>query len=150
MKKFSFSLEKLLKYKEQIKDSEKATLMGFVSEKNSLVNKRESLQLQQDNVKRKITSSMSKGIKASDVNTYNFIIENCRTQIHFLNRDISILQKKIEQQQEIVFAISKEVQSIEKLKEKKLEEYNENLLKEQNKVIEYYVSQKAFERLQNE
>jgi len=149
MKKFNFSLEKLLKYKNQIKDSERANLMGLVAEKNIMVNKVSNLYEQDKETKNKIHNAMNQGVKAQEIIMYNFVIENCRNQIHFLKRDIAILEKNIEKQQKRVAEISREVQALEKLREKKLEEYEELVNKEQNRVIEEYVSQKAFENLQN-
>lgn len=147
MKKFKFSLQKLLMYKEQIKDIERGALLELVSSKNILTEKLSNLQNEEIKTKNKIVDTMAKGANFKDINTLNFIIENCRTQIHFLKRDIAILETQIEKQQQVVAEVSKEVQAIEKLKEKKVFEYEQTVLKEQNKIVEEYVSKKAFDSL---
>ena len=67
-------------------------------------------------------------------------------QIRLKEKEIAEFDKEIEKQLGVVVQISKDVNSLEKLRDKQLEEYNFKVQKSEEQFIEEYVSGVAFRR----
>ena len=64
------------------------------------------------------------GMSAADLAGHNFIVQNTRTRLEALHIELLNAEKEVEEQRKIVLQASQEVKSIDKLEEKKLEEYH--------------------------
>ena len=105
MKKFEFSLQKMQRYKQQILDKEKALLAALQSKRDKIKAEIEDLELFLVEQSRKLQGKQMQGMSAADLAGHNFIVQNTRTRLEALHA-------------------SQEVKSIDKLEEKKLEEYH--------------------------
>ena len=105
MKKFEFSLQKMQRYKQQILDKEKALLAALQSKRDKIKAEIEDLELFLVEQSRKLQGKQMQGMSAADLAGHNFIVQNTRTRLEALQA-------------------SQEVKSIDKLEEKKLEEYH--------------------------
>ena len=64
------------------------------------------------------------GMSAADLAGHNLIVQNTRTRLEALHIELLNAEKEVEEQRKIVLQASQEVKSIDKLEEKKLEEYH--------------------------
>lgn len=124
MKKFEFSLQKMQRYKQQILDKEKALLAALQSKRDKIKAEIEDLELFLVEQSRKLQGKQMQGMSAADLAGYNFIVQNTRTRLEALHIELLNAEKEVEEQRKIVLQASQEVKSIDKLEEKKLEEYH--------------------------
>lgn len=144
MKKFEFSLSKMLDYKDQILQEEKNTLMQLRAEKNAVDKKIEQLAESLRKFNDKYREEVNCGIKSEEINGFKFHLENIRYQISELYKEQKNVSNKIEKQTGTVISISQDVSGLEKLKEKQSEEYNKLAMKaEELRLSEFILSQRA-------
>ncbi len=124
MKKFEFSLQKMQRYKQQILDKEKALLAALQSKRDKIKAEIEDLELFLVEQSRKLQGKQMQGMSAADLTGHNFIVQNTRTRLEALHIELLNAEKEVEEQRKIVLQASQEVKSIDKLEEKKLEEYH--------------------------
>lgn len=140
MKKFNFSLEKVLQLKNQI----------LKSLKNDLGNLQLQLRLKEDdiqNLKNKFKATDEVYVKKSlvsiqpdEIRFYKDYMDSLVNQIKKHEDEKEIILKKIEKKKQEIINMNIEISSIEKLKEKKLEQYNKDLQKIEELFIEEFVS----------
>lgn len=140
MKKFSFSLQRLLRYKEQVFDIEQSILADMNAVMHQMKDALEHLQREH------VTRSKEFNEKAASGTT---VVEMQRHKHYMTTVDEAIVQKKlqielqkqaIDKQTDKVREAKIEISTMEKLKEKKLEEYNHLATKAQELFIEEFVS----------
>lgn len=144
MKKFKFSLEKLLLYKEQQLRLEKENLgllrhekVTFESELNIVFS---------DIIRRKeeyIEKSRS-GMVARDAQIYQIFQEHLNAQTEKLKNLICFSQDKIEAQLEVIAEMSKEISTLEKLRDKQIAAHQYELMKADEIFIEEFVNLQKF------
>ncbi|MGL5972242.1 MAG: flagellar FliJ family protein [Oscillospiraceae bacterium] len=144
MKKFIFSMDRLLNYKDQIKGSERNILSGLVSEKNLLEKKIKNLENELKSLYDILTEKTRNGTTGLEISKFRFNIQNYKQQIDYYKEQCIIANRKIDIQRQEVIKISQEVSSLENLKDKKKDEYIEYENKQQNIFIEEYITQKMF------
>ena len=139
MKKFSFSLNKVLDYKTQIEDSlrsEHAEAVKAVNEKE------EKIQSMEDSYYRKIQElNDTKKNKCSikELCIYEDYLSYSSQQIRREKDRLVTLQKKDQEKREEVIEAKKERRSIDLLKDKKKKEYDDLAQKEEERFIEEFV-----------
>lgn len=140
MKKFSFNLEKILVYKDSILDKEKNALVVIKSEK---AQKQTELEIM---IKRLSIAFCDKdkcvleGKSVLELMNHKYFIDELKKQIKQKKDEVNLWEEKEEQQTRVVAECSKDVKRYEKLKEKKLEEYEKDIIKKENEVISEFVS----------
>lgn len=144
MKKFQFSLEKLLRYKKQLFDAERTVLADMNARltrlNQELAQLNDTLSEGADTLRKRYTE----GISATEIIQHKIYLNSVGESILQKEREIIFQQQAIDRQAEKIREAKIELSTIEHLKEKKLEEYTylENKLHDQ--FIEEYVStQKA-------
>lgn len=142
MKKFAFSLNKMLDYKDQMLQKEKGTLSQFRSQKNKVDKQIEMLEQEFLLCDEKLKEESKKGITVVKVQSYNFMLGNIRQQIKQLTLQQKVFEAAIENQIKVVVAASQEVSGLDKLKEKQLEEYNQMVAKSDELIISEFISSK--------
>ena len=148
MKKFFFSLDTVLKYKEQILEnlrSEHARILMDVRECEQRIE-----QLEEDRYSwgKELDASRRKGVTINEIRTYENYIEALRLKIGREKIRLAELRQKEEEKKNEVVEAKKETSTIEKLKERKFEEYKKQGQKEEEIFIEEFVSTKnALEKL---
>ena len=123
MKKFHFTLDKMLRYKDSILEEEKNRLMQIRAEKNAVdtrIEKAEADLVQLDQER----------------------CENNNRHIKALTEEQEKLEKQIAKQLAVVIERTQEVSGLEKLRDKQREEYNQTVMKEEQENIMEMVTSK--------
>ena len=112
MKKFAFSLERMLNFQSQNLEKE----MGILARREA------------------------EGTTIFMLKACFSILESARNQLEEMEEELRLLQAGLERQRQIVTEASREVKKLEKLKEKQLEEYHRGEAKEQQETIAEHVA----------
>ena len=142
MKKFKFSLQKVLEYQEHICQNEKELLAMLRAQLVELVQAELQLKVKLERCRRDYLEESEKGISAiTAATTLNYMSE-LREQIK--NQKVKIVEKEkeIEKQTEKLVEAQKEKTKYEKLRQSKLTIYNVKESKAQEQLIEELVSYK--------
>lgn len=140
MKKFKFTLDKLLDYKDQLLEKEKNDLAALnlsmaeaVELKIKLI---DEMKQKQDEFNRKA----ARGVSPMEMSVFNAYHNTLRLRIEDQQKVIEELERDVERQTGVVTEASKEVTSLEKLKDKQLEDYRFRAAKAEESFIEEYVN----------
>ena len=140
MKKFRFSLETVLDYKQQALDSlraEHAASMARVRAQEEVIEglEEEHRQADEDFTRRKL-----EGINIVDAMSYETYLRSLEQKLREEYQKLERLQRMEEQKRTQVVEARKETATIEKLKEHKLESYRKAEQKDEEQRIEEFVS----------
>lgn len=148
MKKFFFSLDTVLNYKEQVLESlrgEHARILAKIRDCELAI---EKLENEYASCAKKLEQEQMRGISIKDVRSYNVYLDALRLKIKQKEEELVHLEAEEEEKREEVVEAKKETSSIEKLKEHKLKEYNKQVQKQEELFIEEFVAtQNAMEKL---
>ncbi len=140
MKKFNFTLQSLKKYNDQVLDSEKSVLGRLRAElaemQAELDAKTEEYELSID----KLNELVRGGTTAMRLSLHKKYVSSLQQDIYRIKGRMAQKRDEIEQQLQRVIEATKEVSKLEKLEEKQLEEYRYAAQKEQEQIIEEFVS----------
>ena len=139
MKKFRFSLETVMEYKQQVLDSlqaEHGAILAKVRRQEELIEELEAAyrHLAQEFNRRKL-----EGITILDAMKYEQYLRSSERQLEEAYQHLAKLQKQEEAKRDEVVEAKKETSSIEKLREKKLEVYNKAVQKSEEAMIDEFV-----------
>lgn len=140
MKKFKFSLEKILQLKEQILKNLKnnlGTLQMQLREKEKDI---ESLKIKYRVSNEIYNDKSSKSIMPYEIKFYKDYMNSILNSIKKAEEEKELILKKIEAKKQEIIDLNIEISSIEKLKEKKLSKYNYQVQKVEEILIEEFVS----------
>ena len=140
MKKFKFSLDTVLSYKQQVLDAlqgEHAEAMAKVHEQEALLEKlwREYRDCNEDYRDRAMD-----GMPITEALMYQNALRACELEIQRETKRLEELQAEAERRREKMVEAKKETSSIEKLREKKLDAYHKAEAKSEELFIEEFVS----------
>ena len=140
MKKFKFSLDSVLSYKEQVLESlqgEHAAIMAEVREQEAVLGA--AWQDYRD-CDAEYTQRKTEGITITDAMVYQNGLRVLERSIQRETEKLEELRKKEEAKRQEVVDAKIDTSSIEKLKEKKLELYNKEVAKSEEVLIDEFVS----------
>jgi flagellar FliJ protein len=140
MKKFRFTLEKLLSYKESMLDKEKITLAALRAQLGKVLDKISFLTEEREAFYRLIREDTEKGTTAGELRTKQYQIENIGHQLQSLNAERARLEKMVENQLNVVIELTKEKTELEMLRDKQLEAFRLEEAKENELIISEFVS----------
>ena len=140
MKKFRFSLETVLDYKQQALEAlmaEHGAILAQVRDQEAVVAglEQEQLQVDEEFSRRKL-----EGLSILDALNYEQYLRALEREIMEERRKLELLRRKEEAKRNQVVEARKETATIEKLKEHKLEDYRKAEQKEEEQRIEEFVS----------
>ena len=144
MKKFTFSLESVKGYKEQLLDNlkmEHAAILAEVEDQKSLIRGMEETERL---VNEELNEKNSMGILPHEYANYRRYLKVLENDIKLEHEKLLALKRKEEDKRVEVVEMKKETSTLEKLEEKKLEEYNDLALKAQELFIEEFVSNQKY------
>lgn len=150
MKKFEFTLERILSFKRTLYEKERSALAHLRARRAGIQQRRDDTEtqiLQKDAEFRH--KAASGGVRAQEVATLNFQRESSTVLIEQLDTQIAALDIEIEKQLEVVIALDKEVKSLEKLRETQWEEYVAEAARQEQERISEIVSGKFAEEQRN-
>ncbi len=139
MKKFAFSLERMQRYKKQMVDKEKQILAALQKQKADIIGNIEHLEQFEIQQTHQLQQRQIAGMQAQQLAGYSYFSQNIRTQIASLRNELEQLQPRIDAQIEVVKNVSQELKSIDKLEEKKLEEYQLEVARAENEQLTEYI-----------
>ena len=142
MKKFFFSLDTVLSYKEQVLDGLKAEHARILQKVRECENAIERMEAEHRECCIEFRENRMKGMKISDIHTYENYLDALGIKIRKKYEELAKLQQKEEEKRAEVVEAKKETSSIDKLKEKKFKEYEKEVQKEEEHFIEEFVATK--------
>jgi len=143
MKKFRYSLETVLRYKEQILDSTKdayALCQLRVRQKEEEIR---TLQSRQMDLLNAFDEVKHQGAAIERFLLYASMIENMDREIQAQKDKLFLLQKEADQKKQEVITANIDVNKFEKLKQRKQETYKKAVQKEEEAFIEEFVQNAA-------
>lgn len=143
MKKFSFSLDKVLNFKSQVESnlkSEHAQILAAVAKTEARIR-----ELEEEFAARseEFETMQAKGCSVNELLTYELYFNKIRKQIEEEQKKLLQLREKEELKRQEVIRARVETASIEKLKEKKQQEYNKEVQKSDSLFVEEFVSNRT-------
>ena len=129
MKKFKFSLDSVLAYKQQVLDAlkgEHAAILAQVRDQEKLL---EELEAGYRHMNHEFTRHKLSGISIVDAMKYEQYLRAMERQIQEAYEHLAELREQEEAKRNQVVEAKKETSSIEKLKEKKLDAYRKSVQK---------------------
>lgn len=143
MKKFKFSLERVLDYKNQVEQSLRNHHSQIVNKVIDKENEIEQLE-EQFVIYREKTESLKTGkINLIQLRQFEQYLSNLSTRIGEEKERLAQLKKEEEEAREQVIEAKKETSSIQMLKDKKKAEYQQIINKMQEQEIEEFVSNRS-------
>lgn len=142
MKKFFFSLDTVLSYKQQVLDSLKAEHARILMKVRECEDAIEKLEAEHRRCVLEFRECRLNGMKISDIHTYENYLEALGLKIRRKYEELAKLKEKEEAKRSEVVEAKKETSSIDKLKEKKFKEYEKAVQKEEEQFIEEFVATK--------
>lgn len=142
MKKFRFSLETVLDYKQQVLDTlqtEHGAILARVREQEKRI---EELEAAYRALSHEFNRRKEEGLTVLDAVRYEQYLRSSEREIEDAYRHLRELEKQAEKKRLEVVEARKETSSIEKLREKKLEGYNKAVQKSEEAMIDELVSTK--------
>ena len=140
MRRFHFQLEKVLDYKNQILDNlvgEEAAIMAKIREKEEILT---GLDKEYEDCCKILNEKQKNGMDAMSMHIYENYLDTLGFRIRNARQDLELLQRQEEIKRQQLLEAKKESTSLEKLKERRLEEYQIGFQKQMEKEIEEYIS----------
>ena len=140
MKKFQFTLQKLMDFREQELDRQKNTLSALRGELVKIEEATAELRRKVFSESQELERICAEGAQAYEISMRKRYIVTLQQEIH--QKEAQAVQKRveIEAQLGVVVEATKDVKTLEKLEEKQLEEYKALETKENEQFIEEFVS----------
>lgn len=140
MKKFRFSLETVLDYKNQALDALRAEHGAILAQVRAQEQVIEDLEAEHRQADEDFTRRKLEGINIVDAMSYEQYLRSLERKLQEEYRKLDRLRRKEEEKRAQVVEARKETATIEKLKEHKLEDYRKAEQKDQEQQIEEFVS----------
>lgn len=140
MKKFQFSLQKLMDFREQELDRQKNTLSALRVELQNIEEAAEALRVKVSEESAELERKCTQGAQAYEISVRKRYIVTLQQDIHLKEAQAAQKRAEVEAQLNVVVEATKDVKTLEKLEEKQLEEYKALENKENEQFIEEFVS----------
>ena len=140
MKKFNFTLQSLKKYNDQMLDSEKSVLGRLRAELAEMQAELDAKNAEYELSIDKLNELVRGGTTAMRLSLHKKYVSSLQQDIYRIKGRMAQKRDEVEQQLQRVIDATKEVSKLEKLEEKQLEEYRYAAQKEQEQIIEEFVS----------
>ena len=140
MKKFRFSLETVLEYKNQALDALRAEHGAILAQVRAQEKVIEDLEEEYRQADSDFTRRKLEGINILDAMSYEQYLRSLERKLQEEYRRLDRLQRREEEKRSQVVEARKETATIEKLKEHKLEDYRKAEQKAEEQRIEEFVS----------
>lgn len=136
MKKFTFSLEKIQHFKDQLFDIEKNQLGLLNAEKTRLINEQEMIKTQKSELKMEFQEMMSQGCTGLDLMSHDCLAQSIDLALKEIFTKINEMDRQIELQKQKVLVLHQEIKGYEKLRESQMAKHTAMELKSEEKYIE--------------
>lgn len=143
MKKFSFSLQKILEIKVQTLDNLKIELGSLNKDLINMETAIKKFKKQFADIEREFLEKSSVSISVGEMYYFKMLMSSILKQIELKEEEKQILLKKIDSKRKEIINMNMEISSLEKLKDRELEKYNKEFEKNEELFIEEFVSNKS-------
>jgi flagellar FliJ protein len=143
MKKFSFSLQKVLEIKEQVLENLKVELSNLNHDYKEVENEIAIMKIKYSDINIEFSEKSSVSISVGEMSYYKMLLSSILRKIENKEEEKEKILKKIEDKRHEIVSKNVEISSLEKLREKELEKYNSALAKSEELFIEEFVSNKS-------
>ena len=140
MKKFQFTLQKLMDFRQQELDRQKNTLSALQAELQRIYQEKEELIRRVEESSQDLEIICRQGAQAFEVSVRKRYIVSLQQEIHAHDASAAMKQQEINKQLGVVVEATKDVRTLEKLEEKQLEDYKAAANKENEQFIEEFAS----------
>jgi len=140
LKKFKFSLDKVLEYRNHLQRREKDILARLRTEYSLLLEEERQLLDLYEKAKRDYEMRSAAGLLVADAAIMLNHIDDIKKQIELQRVKIIEKEHEIEKQTKKVVAITQDKMTVEKLREKKFEIYTGEVVKSEEKFIEDFIA----------
>lgn len=140
MKKFVFSLEKVLNLKQQLLDVQVNEMMQLQERHKLIVTEIEQLNETFHKYNRELNEQMKTGIEPQKVMVYKMYFHDIMRKTNACMRRKEEVERRISLKKEEILKLKIDISGLEKLKEKQKVEYNELFQKQQELEVEEYVN----------
>ena len=150
MKKFQFTLQKLMDFRQQELDRQKNTLSALQADLQRIYQEKEELIRQVEECSADLELVCRQGAQAFEISVRKRYIVTLQQEIHAHDASAALTQQEINKQLGVVVEATKDVRTLEKLEEKQLEEYKAAATKENEPFIEEFVSGQSIRKSQSQ
>ena len=140
MKKFKFSLDSVLSYKQQVLDALKGEHAAILAQVHAQEDVLEAAWQEYRDCDAEYSQRKAEGISISGALVYQNGLRVLERNIQRETDKLEELRRKEEKKRQEVVDARIDTSSIEKLKEHKLEDYNKAVQKDEEKLIDEFVS----------
>ena len=141
MKKFTFSLEKVLSFKQQILNVKLNELALFQMQLSELEKEIDDLNNKFIDTNRKMVEEMQIGLNSNDISIYKTYFNTLNQKIQKYIEDKRQLLEVIAQKRADIVLANSEISGLEKLRDKQLDEYLKSKQKSDELAMDEYVNQ---------
>ena len=140
MKKFRFSLETVLDYKQQALDAIRAEHGAILAQVRAQEQAVQALEEEHRRADDEFTQRKLEGINVLDALSFEQYLRAVERRLQTEHQKLEALERQEEKKRSQVVEARKETATIEKLKEHKLEDYRKAVQKSEETMIEEFVS----------
>lgn len=140
MKKFAFSLERVLGYKRQVLDLLKNELAGLQAQRLELERRIENGNREFDNTNLLLIDEMRHGMTPQDIAAYKSYLGELNRRVLALQQEKRKAEQAVAKKQEEVVRMNGEISTLDRLKDRQLADYRSQERKEQETLVEEFVS----------
>lgn len=139
MKKFVFSLEKVLGYKRQMLDLRKNELFRLQAQQNDMERQIADRSLEFGDTNRRLTLKMRDGVVPHDIAVYKGYMEDLNRRIRVLRGQRQKIMETIAAKQQEIVRMNSDISGLERLKDKQQNLYRSCEKKELERTVEEFV-----------
>lgn len=140
MKKFVFSLEKVLGFKKQSLDVLKNEMVALQSQIAAVEKKIEEIYAEFAALNQKLQERMQEGLQPMRIAVYKGYLEELDRQIRLLEQEKESLVQSIHIKKTQIIQMNSDISGLERLRDKQVRSYQAQSRKEQELLIEEFVS----------
>ena len=144
MKKFAFSLDKVLDFKEQTLENKNNEMAKLQSDLRELERKIDDCNFQFAQTNQKMVTALETGLSALDMASYKTYLQEINLNTKKLINQKFELVKFIDQKMAVILELKTDISGLEKLKDKKFSEYSKLIQKEQELALEEFVNKTRY------
>ena len=149
MKKFQFTLQKLMDFRQHELDLQKNTLSVLQAELQRIYEEKDELSRKVEEFSAELEEVCRSGAQAYEISVRKRYIVSLQQEIHARELSAAQKQEEINRQLGVVVEATKDVRTLEKLEEKQLEDYKAAAVKENEQFIEEFVSGQSIRKAQS-
>jgi flagellar FliJ protein len=140
MKKFVFSLEKVLGYKQQLLGMLKNELSALQAHRLEIIGQIEQANQEFDNTNQTLIVKMKEGMTRREIASYKNFLAAVNRRIVSLTENLRAVEQQITAKQQEIIQMNSDISGLERIKEHQLTAYRYQAQKEQELLIEEFVS----------